>query len=651
MNNKLLVFFAIAVLLVSVVGFTSTASASTNKENIIVSFSNPTNKEVVKGMAVAAGGRVKYDWPELNMIAIRDLPETAINRISMMRGVKKIYKDELKHAIDLDESAYLINSDKVWAQGITGNGIRVCVVDTGVGPHPNLNVVAQHDFYNNDDDASDDHGHGTHCAGIVASTHNTYKGNAPSVEIMAAKTINSQGSGYESDTVDGILWCAKGPDGIYETGDEAKVITISLGFSTHSGTCDDQPAADAANIAVDHGVTVVAASGNDCSSTDIGNPACGSKVIAVGAVYDADVGSKSWCCNWICTQTCTDSPTYADKVTCFSNGNSELDVVAPGSIITSTVPTGNCDLCDSSGFNDVSGTSQATPHVAGVAALLLEENPNLTPADIRQVLRNTSVDLGQPFNRQGYGRVDAYAAWNAVKQQCTLDSDCNDNNECTNDICNVTTGKCINNPVSDNTACTGGICCGGTCTGATCSVNTDCNDGNSCTIDSCYNGGTCSAYCGYQDITQCINDDGCCPSGCDYTNDNDCSSEYCGNGYCAGSANGEDCNTCPSDCIGGQGGTCSACFKGVCDGKCNPAKEDSDCSDCASSYCCGDGTCEGAEDATNCYVDCGGTTTTTTTSTTTTTTSGECIPNGGLCNCNGKCAGQETHETCPWDCP
>ncbi|MCD4705977.1 cohesin domain-containing protein [bacterium] len=81
--------------------------------------------------------------------------------------------------------------------------------------------------------------------------------------------------------------------------------------------------------------------------------------------------------------------------------------------------------------------------------------------------------------------------------------------------------------------------------------------------------------------------------------------ETCGDGYCAGIANDEDCNACPLDCISGQGGTCSACWKGVCDNNCNPRKETLACADCAENYCCGDSVCNGLENIENCLVDCG----------------------------------------------
>ncbi|MFC1703318.1 PQQ-binding-like beta-propeller repeat protein [Candidatus Omnitrophota bacterium] len=80
---------------------------------------------------------------------------------------------------------------------------------------------------------------------------------------------------------------------------------------------------------------------------------------------------------------------------------------------------------------------------------------------------------------------------------------------------------------------------------------------------------------------------------------------YCGDGYCSGATQGEDCATCPQDCLGGQGGMCSACWKGRCDGYCNERKETSECADCAGDYCCGDGICSFGEDVYNCQIDCG----------------------------------------------
>ncbi|UCC31675.1 MAG: hypothetical protein JSU86_05225, partial [Phycisphaerales bacterium] len=104
---------------------------------------------------------------------------------------------------------------------------------------------------------------------------------------------------------------------------------------------------------------------------------------------------------------------------------------------------------------------------------------------------------------------------------CTTNEECNDNNECTEDLC--VDSVCQNNPYPDETPCTGGVCCGGTCTVPVCSVNADCDDAEACTTDTCLSGGTCSAYCENTwpacDLTT---PDGCCGPGCTASNDADC---------------------------------------------------------------------------------------------------------------------------------
>jgi len=287
--------------------------------------------------------------------------------------------DDVEVYAHLQFSIPQINADDVHAAGITGAGVNVCIVDTGVDDsHPALNsVIAEYDFINNDSDATDDHYHGTHVAGIVASIDSTYKGVAPGASLMAAKVLGSTGSGTISSVIQGIDWCvANGAD----------IITMSLGYGLFTGTCDTLDAI-ASNNAVAAGVVVIASSGNNGSTNGMGSPSCGSDVISVGAVSQTDVRAG------------------------FSNGSTELDVVAPGVSIQSLNIGG-------SGYRTLSGTSMAAPHVAGTAALLLESNSELTPAEIRTILRDSSVDLPLPpatpgfDNLYGHGRIDAQAAVN-----------------------------------------------------------------------------------------------------------------------------------------------------------------------------------------------------------------------------------------------
>jgi subtilisin family serine protease len=146
-----------------------------------------------------------------------------------------------------------------------------------------------------------------------------------------------------------------------------------------------------------NGVTSFASSGNGCDKNAMSIPACISKVLSTGAVYDANIGPFTW------PGVCTDATTAADKVACWSNSDSTLDLLAPGCATTSTGLAG--------GQSIYCGTSQASPHAAGCAALMLSANPALTPATIETRLEATGVpvtDPGPPARITP--RIDCYAA-------------------------------------------------------------------------------------------------------------------------------------------------------------------------------------------------------------------------------------------------
>ena len=170
------------------------------------------------------------------------------------------------------------------------------------------------------------------------------------------------------------------------------------------------------------------------------------------------------------------------------------------------------------------------------------------------------------FNNLGFGMTN----FRVTSLSCSSDAQCDDGNAC-NGIETCVSGACQEgDPVicnDDNLFCNGSESCD-EYTGECIHSNLPCNDGETCNE----------------------NNDICVPLGC-------------GNGVCD---EGENCINCDADCISGTGGgTCGACFKGVCDGVCHPVKEGPDCADCAPSYCCGDGVCNGAENSNNCAVDCG----------------------------------------------
>lgn len=199
---------------------------------------------------------------------------------------------------------------------------------------------------------------------------------------------------------------------------------------------------------------------------------------------------------------------------------------------------------------------------------------------------------------------------------------CGDSINCTDDSCNETSDSCDNIP--NNSNCDDGIYCNGE---ETCDAANDCLAGTpvNCQDDGLFCNG--SEVCD-EGTDGCISTGNPCETGSVCNEDSDqCESSLCSNGVCDP---GEDCSSCASDCISGStGGTdCSDCFKGQCDGNCNPRKDGPNCPDCASSYCCGDGICEGAEDGSNCSIDCGST---------------------SYCG-DGTCNGDENQCICPDDC-
>jgi thermitase len=264
-----------------------------------------------------------------------------------------------------------IEADLAWDTTIGSSDVLVAIVDTGID-YNHADLVANyvplgHDWINNDDDPMDDNGHGTHCAGIVAAGLNNSVGIAgiAQVGIMAEKVLDSYGYGTEFTVSQGI---------IHATDCGAKIISMSLGGDQISDVLHD-----AVIYAYDHGVLLVAAAGNDASSSE-SYPAAYDEVIAVSAT------------------------TSTDDIASFSNYGDWIDLAAPGFNIYSTV-RGNS-------YAYMSGTSMACPHVTGVAALAWGVNKNFTSLALRDYLERTADDLGVlGFDEYyGYGRVNARRA-------------------------------------------------------------------------------------------------------------------------------------------------------------------------------------------------------------------------------------------------
>jgi subtilisin family serine protease len=268
--------------------------------------------------------------------------------------------------------------------------IVVAVLDSGVDlTHPDLRgrLVPGIDTGSGDNDPTDEDGHGTHVAGIIAAASNNglgVSGVAPGVVLMPVKVMDDDGNIWDSAVAEGIAWAvARG----------ARVVNMSLG-----GTSDSAAIDAAIDDARAKGVVVVAAAGNHAEgglATAVEEPAAYGPVLAVAAVGDGGdaLGPPGTAARY----------THAS----YSNGGPEVDISAPGTSILSTVPT-----WESSDYRRMSGTSMATPFVSAAAALVLSRDPSLTADQVEAALLATAVDLGPPGPdpETGAGLVRADAA-------------------------------------------------------------------------------------------------------------------------------------------------------------------------------------------------------------------------------------------------
>jgi len=263
-----------------------------------------------------------------------------------------------------------IEADWAWNTTVGNSSILVAVVDTGIAySHPDIianYVPLGYDWVNMDSNPWDDHGHGTHCAGIIAAAQNNGVGIAglAQVHVMAEKVLNADGQGYSDWVAEGI---------IHATDMGAKIISMSFG-----GYEDSEVMHEAINYAYNAGVLLVAAAGNEGTNVRL-YPAAYDEVIAVAATDQYD--NPAW----------------------FSNWGDWIELAAPGVDILSTVPWG---------YESWSGTSMATPHVSGVAALAWSHFSDRKRDWIRLWLQRTADDLGKVgFDIDyGYGRINARRA-------------------------------------------------------------------------------------------------------------------------------------------------------------------------------------------------------------------------------------------------
>jgi hypothetical protein len=271
------------------------------------------------------------------------------------------------------------DTPEAWDISIGSDESTIAILDTGVSSHSEFNgrIVAGYNFISNNNNATDDHGHGTSCAGIAAAEGNNSIGIAGvcwDCLIMPVKVLDSSGYGDDTGISNGIQWAAD---------NGADVISMSLGGGGYVSYTES-----AINYATENGTVVIAASGNDNASS-ISYPSAYSNCISVGALSP---------CNERKNLSSCDGENYWG-----SNYGTGLDFLAPGVRIHTTTMGGGY----TSEFN---GTSSACPHAAGIAGLIKSEANNISAYDVRSLMQQSSVDIGTPGPdpQTAYGIVNAY---------------------------------------------------------------------------------------------------------------------------------------------------------------------------------------------------------------------------------------------------
>lgn len=329
---------------------------------------------------------------ELKLIPslVLEISSLALEELARSRYVKKIWVD-LPVSANLDVAAPTIGSSAAQKIGFTGKGISVAVIDTGIHPHPDFTIpqnriLAWQDFINQKNEPYDDNGHGTHVSGIIAGngslSNGRYCGIAPEANLIGVKTLDSNGSGFISRIISGIEWCIE-----HTAAYHLKVLNLSLGAPAQASFKID-PICRATTKAWQHGLVVAVAAGNDGPLPNtINSPGINPVIITVGNYDDHE--------------TITPQDDQLSNSSSRGPTNDHLnkpDLIAPGTKITST--------WISNDYHSLTGTSMATPMVAGAVAQLLQKYPKYSPNQIKKILITNTKPLGIDQNLEGAGALN-----------------------------------------------------------------------------------------------------------------------------------------------------------------------------------------------------------------------------------------------------
>ncbi len=369
---------------------------------VIVMLDQPAGDAVISELQAQVGGfTTTARWDIIPGFAANLTPQQ-ISALAWLGNVKQIEYDNEVHAclttaetwygVTKARTDFAVDGDRSGgATTYNKDDIVVGIIDTGTDPgHMDLDggkIIGWVDYVNGRTSPYDDNGHGTHCASIATGSGDAgTKGVAPGAALVGVKVLNSAGSGTSTAIINGINWCVtnKATYGI-------EIISLSLGGS---GSSNGQDAMSVAcNNAVNAGLVVCIAAGNAGPKTyTVSTPGAAELPVTVGAM--SDCGENGYFLAYFSSR----GPTADNRV--------KPDVCAPGWNI-SAAKAGTTNQ-----YTVMSGTSMATPFIAGTAALMLDANPSLTPAQIKSYLQSTAQDWGPTGkeNDYGSGRLQGYDA-------------------------------------------------------------------------------------------------------------------------------------------------------------------------------------------------------------------------------------------------
>ena len=371
-------------------------AVETPEQDVAIIVQKADDTHQAEELAVRLGGAITKDLDIINAFAaeikvtgaVKLAQSSYVRWVSLDTPVERSAKPpaEPLPLPPITTNTYLqtLNVESVWNQGLTGSGIGVAVIDSGMSNISDLAFGFRSSF-STSPTVNDNYGHGTHVGGIIAGNGSlsggVFKGVAPGVNLLSLKVADDAGMAYESDVVEALQWVLNN-----KVAYNIRVVNISLN-STVEQTYFTSPLDAAVEILWFNGVVVVVSSGNSTDGINYANmpPANDPFVITVGAADEK--ATASWTDDAIATYT---------SWTVTANLHLKPDIFAPGSNIISTLSPHSTwdDLAPErvvqTNYFRLSGTSMAAPMVTGAVALLLQDEPNLTPDQVKYRLLNAS---------------------------------------------------------------------------------------------------------------------------------------------------------------------------------------------------------------------------------------------------------------------